>query len=327
MKPGESSFTPDRQGKMRWDVQRDQRRSDETTDHFLKWLDRARAAPFAAWIHYWDPHDDVLKPPVEQLAKHPRPRPTPVAARNALYEAEIAYVDMQFARDRGSSPKGLYDNTLIVVTADHGEGLGDHGWQFHRLLYQEQIHVPLIVKPPTATPRSAIANVVSSVDILPTVLDYLELAHRPKTFGRSLRPLIEGRGDASHIAYAEQLNKFDLNSNLTKQRAQDGLLYGIVEGDWKLIYNDEFPDASQLYDLKSDPHELKNVFAQETERAAALKGRLEGLNPFRRTPFEAGEVDPAAMKALEALGYAGDADGQDAQPQSRRTTSRPASQP
>lgn len=325
IKPGGTAFQADRDGKLRWDVQRNQRRADETTDQLVGWLEAARG-PFAAWIHYWDPHDDVHKPPLEFMARFPPRTPQPDAARRALYEAEIAYVDSQFARVVAAlRSRGLYDDTLIVVTADHGEGLGDHDWQFHRLLYQEQIRAPLLIKLPRDASARTVSEVVRCTDIYPTVLDYLGCAPPGKVFGRSLRALIEGKPDAPRLAYAEQLNKLDQNSNLVRQRPRDGLLYAIVEGDWKLIYNDEFADAHQLYHLRDDPREQRNLFEREPQRAAALQAKLAALDAFRRTPFEAGQTDPAALRALEALGYAGGTD-EPAAP-TRPATSAPASRP
>lgn len=310
-----------------WDPNRHQRRSDETTDRFLAWLEGA-GGPFLAWVHYWDPHDPVLRPPPRFMEQFPPAGRRPTDQLRALYAAEVHFVDAQFGRIVATlKRKGLYERTIIVVVSDHGEGLGDHEWWFHRLLFDEQIRVPLLIRLPPRVAGSAatriIEPVVSTTDILPTVLDYLRVPQPKSIYGRSLRALIEGRPDAPRLAYADQLNKFDLNSNLQKQRPRDGLLYAIVDGDWKLIYNDEHADAHMLFNLAADPEEAQNLYRSQPAKAAEMIRRLEQLAPFRRVPFASGPMDEDALRALKSLGYVGDG----AEDEEHDTSSQPTSSP
>src|SRR6185503_13294501 len=214
------------------DVADFQRRSDETTDRVLGDLG---ARPFFLWVHYWDPHDLAKLPPGLSLkdarASGFKPGVQP------YYAEEVAFVDAQLGRLlAGLRAKGLYDDTLIVVVADHGQGLMDHGWPAHRLLYQEQIRVPLIVRVPGVSQVHAVPELVRTVDIFPTVLDYLGLAAKGSISGRSLRPLLEGTRDEPRLALADQLNGYDWNAGMVRERPLDDFLYAAVERDWKLVY-------------------------------------------------------------------------------------------
>ena len=301
-------FRPDAgDNKLRWDIGAHQRRSDVTTDRFLEWLAKAEP-PVFVWIHYWDPHDLLILPPQGVLDRFPPKTVTPVDRARSIYAAELAYVDQQFGRVvQALRERGWYDNTAVAVISDHGEGLGDHDWYHHRLLYDEQIHVPFLLRLPSGPRGVGVGELVRATDWYPTMLDYLRQAAPRPTFGRTLRPLIEGQADEPRVAYADQLNKFDLNSNIQRQRPKDGLIYSIVSGDWKLIYNDEHPGEHQLYRLSTDPRERENLFSGEPEKAAELITLLEGLAPFQREPFKSdGALDPEAYRALKALGYIDD---------------------
>ncbi|MCH2107073.1 MAG: sulfatase, partial [Planctomycetes bacterium] len=133
----------------RWDVSRGQRRSDETTDITLRSL-QGTDGPFFLWVHYWDPHDPIMLPPMEFLPTDLKLNPENIAGRHSeIYAAEVTYLDTQIGRLLdGMEGMGLMDNTMVCLTSDHGEGLDDgvrdHGWWAHRILYQEQIHVPLL---------------------------------------------------------------------------------------------------------------------------------------------------------------------------------------
>ena len=300
-----------------WDTHSAQRRSDDTTERVLALLEKTKD-PLFIWIHYWDPHDAILVPPDEYLPPNtPRNEDGRVLPSGELYEAELRYTDKQFGRLVASlKERGIYDDTLFVVVSDHGEGLEDglerHGWYYHRILYQEQIHIPLIVKPPTALttkPGVRVPELVRTVDIYPTVLDYLGLEHRPID-GRSLRPLIEGLPDRPRTAYADQINLWDQNAGMLVRRPQAAFLHVAMEGTWKLIYRPTDPESSELYDVGKDPLEMNNLFDTEREQVHRLARQLVDHRGWVRDPLPPDEsASPAeqadAMKALEGLGYLG----------------------
>ncbi len=141
-----------------------QRRGDETVAEAISWLDgRSDESPFFLWLHLYDPHDPYSPP--EPYASMYRDRP---------YEGEVAYTDSLIGEFRRALEKReLLQDSLVILTADHGEGLGDHGENSHGFfVYDSTIHVALIMRPPGgASEAKVVDEVVSHVDIFPTVLD------------------------------------------------------------------------------------------------------------------------------------------------------------
>ena len=131
--------------------------------------------------------------------------------------------------------------------------------------------MPLIVRVPpklrASTVTSSIASVVRTADIYPTVLDYLGLKSPKPTSGKSLRPLIEGKHEPDRIAYADQINGYDLNAGLVRSRPLDDFLYCAMDAHWKLVYRPAHPEASELFDLRADPHESVNASRAPGTRA------------------------------------------------------------
>jgi arylsulfatase A-like enzyme len=293
-----------------WDLSKFQRRSDDTTELALDFLKKEKG-PFFLWVHYWDPHDDVLLPPAELLPANLRrtgadgqPQPS-----LELYEAEVAYVDAQLGRLIAAlRASGEYEHTIFVIVADHGEGLGDHGWDHHRILYQEQIRVPLIVRVPGAKQAPSVADLVRTTDIFPTVLDYLGISSPKPVSGASLRGLVEGRAEPARVAFADQINGYDLNAAMVDTHPQFDFLYCAMDRQWKLIYRPTKPEASELYEIARDPRELKNVFRDRPDEVLRLERELARHGGWVTEPFgkDASAPDPQdAQHALEALGYAG----------------------
>ena len=300
-------------GAMGWDVMVGQRRSDETTERALDFL-REVEEPFFLWIHYWDPHDPGLLPPDEFLrGKAPFGEDgRPIYGTRELYAAEVSYVDEQFGRVvRRLKERGFFDRTILTVVADHGEGLDDglarHGWAAHRILYQEQIHVPLIVRIPGTRQGREVEALVRTIDIFPTLLDYLDVAPPGSVEGRSLRPLIEGARDEDRIAYADQINLWDANAGLVEQRPKADFLHVAMDDRWKLIYRPSYPEDSELYDYRADPGELKDLFAVEQEIATRLMTELAERAGWVLVPFTAdgtGEgMSARNLSILNELGY------------------------
>lgn len=306
----EGAIQKSQAGTMTWPLTQLQRRSDDTTRIVIEKLAQLEQ-PFFLWVHYWDPHDDVLLPPAEEIpASVPRgANGRPLASRE-LYAAEVDYLDSQIGRlfdDLKAS--GEWEHTIVVVVSDHGEGLGDHGWQFHRILYQEQIRVPLLVRIPGLVSAPSVAATVSTTDIAPTVLDYLGLRGPRAMSGRSLRPLLEGRDDAPRSAFADQINGYDLNAAMLAKRPLDDFLYAVVDQGWKLIWRPLHPEHSELYNLDEDPGELRNRLTTDPGEVLRLQKLLARHGGWVTAPCQTPD-DPnmdlaAALQILENLGYAG----------------------
>jgi arylsulfatase A-like enzyme len=293
-----------------WDLGSNQRRADATADKALEWLQGVQE-PYFLWMHYWDPHDIRILPPNDVMDRFPPSGDGTEQKKIAIYDSEIYFVDFQLQRLFAAlEALGQADSTMVVLTADHGQGLGEHDWWFHRLLYQEQIHIPLIVKIPGGPTGVTVKELVRSIDIFPTVLQTLGLAVPPGIDGEDLLELVGEEARAPRHAYADALNLYDLNSRMVqRRRPNDDLLYSVIEYPWKLIYRSRRPDESELYDLESDPDEAVNLYASETDQANRLVEVLREFGGFVEQPFGDGEGDPEALERLRALGYVDDGAG------------------
>jgi arylsulfatase A-like enzyme/tetratricopeptide (TPR) repeat protein len=269
----------------------------------LSWLEKHAKQPFFMFLHYYDTH-------------HPyKPHaPCTLLYADDPYAGEIAYVDICIGqvldRLRGL---GLYDNTLLIITGDHGEALGEHGEKTHSyFIYQGTLHVPLVIRAPGCSKGIHFAGNVSLVDIVPTVLDSLGLNAPARVEGVSLRKVLEGTGLPSPFGsgaggegvlqpsspqpvYAESL--FPATFGCSP-------LHGIVEGPWKYI----LAPRQELYDLAHDPGETTNLAAQQPQVAGRLRAQLVEMlkNSDMAAPGRSKQpVDPEAVKRLESLGYVG----------------------
>ncbi|MFT4537945.1 MAG: arylsulfatase A-like enzyme [Planctomycetota bacterium] len=297
-----------------WDTHGLQRRSDQTTDLALEFLEDGDE-PFFLWIHYWDPHDPILRPPIEWMPQgEPRNDTERLTWGDKVYAAEVRYMDSQIGRlFEGMKTLGMYEDTTIVVTSDHGEGLSDgdrdHQWRSHRMVYEEQIHVPLIVRTPGPSGRQekAVPELVRTADIVPTILDYSGVSSPRELDGRSLRALLEGNPDELRIGYADQINGYDTNAKMVVRRPDAKFLFCVADGRWKLTYRPHDPVKSELFDLQTDPAELDNLLPKgtHTEKVHELMFELAKRNPWVLQPFPDEGANTEGMGAsLENLGYA-----------------------
>jgi choline-sulfatase len=285
---------------------KNQRRADATTDRALAWLATTRE-PFCLWLHYFDPHDPKLRPPDKFMeAYRLPPGPLPDMLR-ALYDAEVRFMDQQLGRVLDQlRESGRFKNTIIVVVADHGEGLGDHNWWTHGILYQEQIRVPLIVCAPSASAGKKVDYLVRTIDVMPTVLELAGVSRDkfPSMDGASLVPLLAGNGsDPGHVAYADSVDMLTYGTAVGTKDVKDDRLFVVTDGTWKYIYHVLRPEESELYNLQDDPRELTNLHEFRPEEVKRLRADLRS-----RDCFPGGEISPGPMSAedlerLRSLGY------------------------
>jgi len=216
--------------------------------------------PLFLWVHYYDPHGPY-EPPLEYRRWDDRGRSTQ-ANRSDRYDAEIAYVDDQISRIvRMLRRLQMWDDTLVVVTSDHGEEFMDHGGWYHaEELYDESVRVPLVVRMPGAAARR-IAEPVGLVDVGPTVLELVGLPLVQASEGRSQAPAITGTGAvAEHPIVLEQW----------RHKTDEVQKIAVVRGHAKLIL-DLQNQLWELYDLALDPGELHNRWDEDRETAQALR--------------------------------------------------------
>ncbi|MFA5910477.1 MAG: sulfatase-like hydrolase/transferase [Vicinamibacterales bacterium] len=263
-----------------------QRPGSEVVDHALAWLDEDRDRPFLAWVHLYDPHSPYT-PPEPYRSRFP-------ATMQGAYDAEIAATDAQIGRllDR-LRESGRLDDTIVVVVADHGESLGEHGEQQHGFfVYDAAVRIPLIVAGP-GVPARAVPEQVRIVDVMPTVLDLVGAAVPSEVQGVSLMPL--GRGEEMDLlGFSETwYPRYHYGwSELTAVR----------DGRYKFIA----APRRELYDTQADPGETRDLAASNPRMADALERALREMatrTAVAATPQAPRAIDPAAEERLRALGY------------------------
>jgi len=269
-----------------------QKRGDVVTSEAFDWLEsNGTTERVFAWIHLYDPHD-----PYEP----PEPYATEYADR--LYDGEVAWSDELIGRlDTKLEELGLRDDTLLIVTSDHGEGLGDHGETLHGFfIYQSTLAVPLLFRGPGVVPGARLTVTARTVDLFPTVLDLLGMSTPTdiELSGRSLATALRGTDELTETtSYAETLIPL-LHFGWSDLRS-------LREGRWKYIA----APRPELYDLEKDPTEERNLVNTESSKAEALHAELAlVLEKDRAASGSApglGEVPLDLLEKLGALGYVG----------------------
>jgi arylsulfatase A-like enzyme len=210
-----------------------------------------------------------------------------------LYDASIRQLDDQLAPLFVHLQKsGAMQDTLVVVTSDHGEEFLDHGGMMHGgTHYRELLHVPLILIGPGLPAGMRIAAPVSLVDVMPTALDLLGVEAPPGIDGRSLRPLWEDGEESDGRLLLAETGPMEIDA-----------LRSVRRGDLKLIV-DSRTGSKQLFDLAGDPGETRDLAAERKDEVRELSERLEELSKPRRKPTMLPEPTPEMQEHLRALGY------------------------
>ena len=301
-----------------------------------KWLHEHHRDRIFLWVHFFEPHKPYMPPPsydkmftdpnyngrvngssrqmASITARGINLRPADLNHLIALYDGSIRYVDYQITRIL-SELKGLdiYDDSLIIVTADHGEDLYQHNKYFFHAgsIHDSSLHIPFIMKLPNGDkgPMS-IPDIVESIDIAPTILELASLTAPDAFEGQSLMPLIRGQNNpgAFQAAYSEWRN----------------MILSIRTDRYRYIYNpnnhhpkvlSRFPDwgyfvaEEELYDIQKDPGESDNIVLREPEVANELKNRLFEWSNYKRwkgnDSIEKQDkfIPPEIIERLRSLGY------------------------
>ncbi|HWK10082.1 MAG TPA: sulfatase-like hydrolase/transferase [Vicinamibacterales bacterium] len=246
-----------------------------------RWLQSRKNDRVFLFIHFYEPHKPYSPP--ARFSEY------------APYDGEIAYADELVGRllDRLRQDK-LFDRSTIVLLADHGEGLGDHGEQEHGMfLYQETMHVPLVVKLPGQRAGRRVAEPVQHIDIAPTLLALAGVAAPADLHGRNLDPLLEATGSVPETGiYAEAM--------LARYHFGWSELYSLTDARYRYVR----APRDELYDLRNDPHEKASIAAARPQIRQAMRGAIDRL--LAGTSLAAPEAVTAAdRERLAALGYVG----------------------
>lgn len=265
-----------------------ERRGDETTGFAIEFIKQRAANPFFLFLHYFDPH-----------TQYDPPAPFDQKFADDPYAGEIAFADYCLGQViKTLKDNNLYDSTLLIILGDHGEGLGEHSEAEHGYyIYQSTVHVPLLIRYPKQQKGTSVDDVVSLVDVVPTILSLLDIPVPDHIQGRDLSKHTHNNRDSTqkrHV-YCESLTptKFDCNP-----------LFGIINQHWKYI------DTTQpeLYNLRDNPDESQNLLHIEDKQARLMKGLLQNLiaQIFQNTSGQSTLVpDAESRKRLESLGYVG----------------------
>jgi arylsulfatase A-like enzyme len=279
------------------------------------------APPFFLYLHYMEPHSPYNAPEPFRSVWIDPDYEGPVTGRHrqldhivagelvpnaedqsqltALYDQEIRYFDYQFAKLLETlESRALLDNTILLVTADHGEELFDHGSVLHGYtLYEEQLHVPFILRDPRIENPMRVSAITRQVDVLPTLLELMGVSYDGTLQGRSLVPQIDGEagdptGDSGVFAQTRL--------NAVKKVKSRSLL---ADG-WKLIVSDLPEPGHELYHIPTDPEEQHNVASSNAAMTKKMRRRLRDLvQSLPLATEEQVDLTNEEKEELRSLGY------------------------
>src|SRR6266568_2300937 len=275
--------------KSRWG--RVERRGMDVVEHAENWLTKHPAGPHFMWVHLYDPHDPYDPPP-----------PYSQIYKDHLYDGEIAYADSALADFLAYlKKKGWYENSIVIVVGDHGEGLGEHHEETHGIfLYDSTMHVPLIIKFRGQRRAGRVVEAqVRTTDILPTVIELLKISPPKRLDGESLIPylaLASTPESTGRTVFGE--TDYPMRFGWAPLRSVRGEGFKFIEAP-----------RPEFYDLRHDPRELTNNYAPwdaTVQNFRAMLSELRSKLPPRAP--SAGSVSQSTIDELRALGYLGRAD-------------------
>ncbi len=306
----------------------DQRRADAVTDAALEWLRAQPERPFFLWLHYFDPHapydapgpfdgsfgaGDGLKEllvrrgvevgegkkvqgfrgqwigSLEEIARHVDD-----------YDEEIRFLDQELGRlFTGLDERGLWDGSTVVVTSDHGEGLGQHARMEHATIFHEQLWIPLMIKLPSSRDSGhRVKAPVGLVDIPPTLLTLcgIELANEEAAQFQGVNILQPELG---------QRQIFSERENRETPEWESGERWALTGRRWKYFHvKGPAGERDELYDLSSDPHELEDLATGRPRLTRYFRAQLGTiLTQEEAVPGERSDLPEEVIKELRSLGY------------------------
>ncbi len=294
---------------------------------FLGWLDEVGDRRFCAYLHYMEPHTPYNPdPPFDTLFQDdydgdPMTFPphgkagvmVPLSESEALdsaghkelvalYDGEIAQFSREFEKLVSELKKrGLYDDMLIFFISDHGEEFYDHkGWEHGHSLYNELIHVPLIVKFPRGRHSgTTVSSFCQTIDMVPTLFDYLDVETWKQVEGGSLLPLLNDEPLPDDFKW-RTISSTEFHTDIPVR--------SYIEEDYKLIHVAGEEDVWLLYDLAADPEETRSVAEERPEVFNRMRRDLEEIFKRYDQYREAGasaDIGSDLKDKLKALGYGG----------------------
>lgn len=286
--------------------------ADEVTVTALRWLKKHRGERFFLWIHYYEAHSPFHSPPEvwEAMGMAPGEIVTMESARSGeqtlasirrSYQAEIFELDAEVGRLLdGLDELGLDGGTLVAMVGDHGEYLGEHGYFGHQELYDEMLHVPMIIRSPTLEPGRR-PELVSTIDLAPTLLGLLGVPPLPG--GQGVDLLDPGQSPPD-VVFAEWRNHQPWLGQ-REARPRD-LIFSARSSSAKVIYDRPFPEQSMAFDIERDAGEQVNLYGAgdplRPDLEEVLRRHLDTM-PAEALSFGEMTLDPKTAEMLRSLGY------------------------
>jgi arylsulfatase A-like enzyme len=291
----------------------------DISNRFFQWLDKSKEdRPFFAYLHYREPHAP-FNPPEKFKNRFTDPNYTgyrdasyemrrkinmgEVQATKAdrdyiiaTYDENLRYGDYEVGRVINKlKQNNMYENTVIIVTADHGEAFWEHGFQGHNSqMYEESIHIPLVIKfAGKSVKAKRVPQPVRTIDIYPTLVDLLQFSRRQMN--------VDGHSFIPYLFSSDSPETPVMTQTIASQA------YGYIENGYKYMVHIQ-TRKEELYDLKSDPMEKFNRIDVDRVQAAYLRSRVfgwlaAGKQARSRYKTEQAVIDPTTRENLEALGY------------------------
>ncbi|MDH7513914.1 MAG: sulfatase-like hydrolase/transferase [Clostridiales bacterium] len=262
-----------------------ERKAEDVFAVFFRWLRGSQAQPFFCWVHFFDPHLPYNPPP-----------PFKEEFADDLYDGEIAYMDYCIGKTIGVlRERNLMARTLVILAGDHGEAFGEKAEVGHGVfLYDGTMKVPLIFCAENHLPAGAVVKSrVRLIDIMPTVLDMLNVPVHNEVQGTSLLPHILGKKKEDLSSYIE--------TYFPRENYGWSELVGLLDGDWKYIK----APKEEMYNLKDDPEETKNAVLEKTKIVREKRARLGDIikNFSSGIQSERRELTTEEKERLRSLGY------------------------
>jgi arylsulfatase A-like enzyme len=286
-------------------------KADEITDLSIKFINETNSNKKFLWTHYMDVHHPYIPPEEYQLEF----RDAPISDRRAvklrrkmlespeevtekekqdlidLYDAEIRFTDHEIGRLVDEAKRTWGDDTIVMITADHGEEFQEHGQFSHNTVRDEGIHIPLILD--TGNGSGEYDEMVGLIDVSPTIADYAGCDIPENFYGYSLKSLVEeGEWEREYVIG-------DCNGS---QGSPDTFFY--MDGDWKYIKGSNNSEA--LFYLEDDPEEMENIVDQNPPVLPEIRSKVDDHRRMvEETSMEVEEVemDEEVTERLEKLGY------------------------
>ncbi len=282
------------------------RRADATTDRAIQWLEERRDSerPFFLFLHYFDPHAPYLPP--GRFALRYSDGTTHNEHQIDLYDGEIAFTDFEIGRFLAAlSAAGLDRNTIVALTADHGESLMQRDYWTHGLfIYEEEVRVPLVLRWPGHIPAGRVhREPVELIDLAPTLVELTALDRDTAVFeGRSLAQALQGDAPLDPDRPVFLARKYYKGGLVQGDIPAIGRRFGVRRGIWKYIVGPE-EGTHELYNLELDPGETVDLYAEKPKRARKLAKVLERWRSTHAQRRSNATIPAEDREALRALGY------------------------